>query len=303
MKLVARNALAAACLAALAGPVLADASSSASFGAVTITLIDLDPGDGIAPSLTFNPPASKYDGGGHIFGEVQSWTPGAELNRFEHVGGKQAMTLADSAQTSMASASASVVGEAGVAGFSAMSARGSAGSDKNAFGMYTSYVEVPYSYANNAFTLSAHTQVVFSVDASVSAAYTLGYAEGGRESEYAYASISFYAGGQGAGGAWLDDLQQRQVSLIFDKDAGAPSGSDSAAWQGAVSASYSNLGAGSADGQFFAQASVGGMSVAAGQPATAVPEPAAYALLLAGLVLTGAAARRRAGMPFWKEMQ
>ena len=72
MKL-ARKALVVACLAVATGPVFADAHSTATFGNLKVTLIDLNPNDGIAASISFLPDPRKFYDGAAIKGEAETW--------------------------------------------------------------------------------------------------------------------------------------------------------------------------------------------------------------------------------------
>jgi hypothetical protein len=291
MKLAARYVLVAG-LAAAAGPAFADAYSTASFSNVKVTLIDLDPNDGIAASISFLPNATRFDGGAYIHGEAETgvvggYDPGHQLNRFDKAGAWQSTNVSGSAHTDLASAAASVTGSATGVGFTALSVSGSALSGTDDHGNYFSYASVPHdSVGNRSFILSANTQVVFSVDASMSATMTRGYTAGALEGEAAAALMSLYAGGLAADGSTLDDLQQHSVSVQYAD--GDPLHGASDSWAGLMSASYSNLSNHSSQGAFWADAQVGGHSVLA-----AVPEPETYAMLLAGLGLMGSLARRR----------
>ncbi|WP_229257335.1 PEP-CTERM sorting domain-containing protein [Duganella callida] len=291
MKLAARYALVAG-LAAAAGPVFADAYSTASFGNVTVTLIDLDPNDGIAASISFLPNTTKFDGGAYIHGEAEDgiiggYDPGHQLQRFDKSGAWQSTNVSGNAHTGLSSAAASVTGSASGVGFTALSVSGKALSGLDDHGNYYSYASVPFNNVDNrGFVLSANTKVVFSVDAAMSATMTRGYTAGALEGESASALMSLYAGGLAADGSMLDDLQQHGVGVqYFD---GGPLGGATDSWAGVMSASYSNLTNHSSQGQFWADAQVGGHSVMA-----AVPEPETYAMLLGGLGLLGGLARRR----------
>jgi hypothetical protein len=284
----ALKALAAACLAVVAAPVLADAHGSASFGSVTVTLIDLNPNDGIAPSISFLQGA-RYEAGPYITGEAQSYLPGVEDSRFERVAATQTKSLEDKVKTSLASSSASVTAAANGAGFTAMSVSGAAESAVGGYGHFYSYASVPAAVAGNGFVLSPNTMVSFSAFGSASADYTLGYTSQSIEGERASAVLTLYVSGAKADGSGdVTDFQQQFASVYSDIYGGLP-GSDSASWNGVMSASYSNLSTHSSIGHFYAETEVGGLSV------SAVPEPATYGMLLAGLGTIGIARRRRRG--------
>jgi hypothetical protein len=295
MKRAAFKVLAAASLAALAGPVLADAYSSATFGNVTVTLVDLAPHDGIAPSITFLPIPTKYLGGSFIHGEAATGqgltaAPGHEMNNYNKIGAWQTTNVADSAQVSLASSSANVQGAAGGVGFSSLSVSGSAQSGVDNRGRYLASASAPYTTDNKAFTLSANTEVIFSVNAAVSATYTLGYTAGALDGEAATGELTLFAGGLNADGtSMINDLQKRTAAVHYFVDDGMPPGGESAAWSGVMAASYSNLSGHSSQGQFYAEGMASGYSVMLAP----VPEPASYGMLLGGLGLLGVVARRR----------
>jgi hypothetical protein len=293
MKLAALNALAAACLAVAAGPAFADAHGTATFGNVTVTLIDLDPNDGIAASISFLPNPTMYAGGAYIYGEAETGQtggsdPGHQLGRYEKTGAWQTTNVKGSTKTDLASSSASVSGSASGVGFSGLSLSGTALSSTDDHSRFYAYAGVPASYENKGFILSANTMVTFSVNATLGVNTTLGYTPGALEGEAAAATLRLYAGAFGADpGAILDGTHEQSVSVhYFDGDLPGPA-SDS--WSGVMSASFSNLSSQSGRGEFWADASISGRSVI-----SAVPEPATYGMLLGGLGLIGAVARRRA---------
>ncbi|MTV38282.1 PEP-CTERM sorting domain-containing protein [Duganella radicis] len=128
--------------------------------------------------------------------------------------------------------------------------------------------------------------VTFSFDAAVSANTTLGYTPGALEGEAASATLRLYAGAFGADdAAVLAGTHEHSVSVMY-QDGDVPGGA-SDSWSGLMSASFSNLGHQSGRGEFWAEASIGGRSVI-----SAVPEPGAWGMLLAGLGLLGVVARR-----------
>ncbi len=291
MKIAALNVLAAACLAVFAGPALADAYSIATFGNVTVTLIDLDPNDGIAASISFLPNTTKFSGGAYIYGEAETglvggYDPGHQLGRYEKIGAWQSTNVSGATSTNLANSSASVTGSDSGVGFSGLSLAGAAHSTADEHSRFYAYAGVPNTHDNKGFILSANTMVSFSVNASISASTTIGYTPGALEGEAASAVLSLYAGGMGGDGTMIDDLQQHSVSVYYID--GDPLGGAADSWNGVMTASFSNLSNHASRGEFWADASIGGRSVI-----TAVPEPETYGMLLGGLAMIGALARRR----------
>jgi hypothetical protein len=286
MNRVALKAIACACLVLAGAPVFAAATSSATLGNVRITLIDLDAGDGIAPSIAFLP-GPQYIGGPYVSGNAHSFVPGEEFGNFERMGSKADASISDSAHTALASSAASVTGAAGGAGFSGLSASGAAQSALDGYGRYHGFATVPAASGGQGFVLSANTMVQFSMTGSATASYTLGYNAQSSEGEFASALLRLLVSGAAADGLGeLTDVQQQSAAVMSFIGESAP-GPDSASWSGLLTASYSNLSAQSSLGHFYAEANVDGLSV------SAVPEPETYAMLLAGLGLVGALARRR----------
>ncbi|MFA9218334.1 MAG: PEP-CTERM sorting domain-containing protein [Sphingomonadaceae bacterium] len=294
MNFVARKAVAGACLVALAGPVWANATSTATFGLVTVTLTDLNPDDGIAPSIAFLSNPVRYAGGAYLYGEAEtglygSYDPGHDLRRYDKAGSWQTTNVRGAAQTGLASAVGEVLGDAGGVGFSSLSVTGTALSGDAQSARYYSYAGVPNSHDNKQFILSPYTQVTFSVQATLSAQFTLGYTAGALEGESAGANLALFAGGLSADGhSMLEDLQQHGIGVNYLD--GTAAGGASESWSGLMAASYSNWSGHNSQGQFWADGAVGGHSVML----SPVPEPASYGLLLSGLgVLAGVARRRR----------
>lgn len=288
MKSAVISAVAAACLAGAAGPALAAATSSATLGQFTITLIDLDPNDGIAPSISFLPYGAA--GGPGIYGQADSYSLSPESAVFQTDTRKPGKSLSDTAQTASSGASASMTGSIAGAGVAALSASGYALTSAEASGHYYATASAPAAETRE-FVLSANTMVSFSALGNISASYTLGGTAAAQEGESALGVVMLGVGGFAADGeSVLRDLQRRYVSLQFQIDGTVPAGPAADSWAGLLTASYSNLSNHAANGQFYAEVEAGGRSLAS---VAAVPEAETYTMLLGGLALLGAVVRRR----------
>lgn len=284
MKSLAIQLLAASVLAAMAQGAAASATSAGGLGAVTITLIDLDPNDGITPSIVFAPDTGG-NSGGVVAGELRSWTADDESFReFRSQGFGLASSVSAGRQTTMASAHGSISGLTG-AGFSALGAQGQAGSGPEARGSYD--VTVQSAWAG--FTLSANTAVQFSASGWAQGTTSTGGDPDTGWDEAGGALVGLSAAGFDSGGTlvWDDDQHIATASHTLD-DAGNVHG-DAQSWSGLLSVSFSNASNASADGIFTGEARAFGHSAV-----SAVPEPASGLMLLGGLGLVGALARRRA---------
>lgn len=284
MKNLVFHLLAASALAGMAQGAAASATSAGGLGAVTITLIDLDPNDGITPSIVFAPDTGGNTGG-VVSGELRSWTQDDEAFReFRSQGFGLASSVSAGRDTAMASASGSITGLAGV-GFAALGAQGQAGSGPEARGSY----DVTAQSAWVGFTLSANTAVQFSASGWAQGATSTGGDPDTGWDEAGGALIALHAAGIGTDGTlvWDDDEHIATASYVLD-DLGNVHG-DTQSWNGLLSVSFSNATGASADGIFTADARAFGHSAV-----SAVPEPATGMMLLGGLGLVGALARRRA---------
>ena len=286
MKRLVMHTLAAACLALAVGPVFANATSSATIGNLVIILTDLDTADGISPWMTFTLPS---------FGVVQSGNAsfGAENSETQQAirfGAAEGGLYNASSHTDWSTSSASLLTSKGIGGFTTLSAQGAANSGLDSSGNYmanASAAKTPYSE----FTLSANTKLTFSVAADVKAQTTIGYNLDADMGEMASALAVLNLFGV-ANGGYQSDIQQHIAYATFDVRDDNTTMGVSDAWSGILTASFVNDGAGVATGGLEVYTYVEGIS-ANWDGVTAVPEPSTYAMLLGGLGLIGAAARRR----------
>lgn len=295
MKQYSITTLIVACLLGVAGPASATAISSISFSNLTITLTDLNPDDGIAPSMSF-----MANGKAYVFGETRSWGDSYEKHNFQHYAKQQQGTLSGSVHDSWATSSASVTAADTLAGFTALSASGIADSGADANGYFRSYATGADPFLNQ-FILSANTRLTVTTHASMQVQTTIGYNLEADMGEQASANLMFGLIGYTFDGIEQSNVQQRGLSAQFNvRDDGSIEGvSDS--WSGELSSSFVNATGFDATGTFqaFVRAE-GTAAVQAVEPsresATAlasVPEPTTLAMLLPGMALLGLTRRRR----------
>ncbi|TFW25298.1 PEP-CTERM sorting domain-containing protein [Duganella callida] len=285
MKRFVMHTLAAACLAAAVGPVFANASSSATFGNLVITLTDLNPNDGIAPSMSFTAYGHAY-----VLGETLAWGDLKDDTLYAYTAKQQQGVLSGETHTDWSSATSSVTTANTVAGFTALSAQGTANSGLDANGAYRSYATGADPFENG-FVLSANTKVTFSTNVSMQTQTTMGYNLDADQMEYANAHALLYVAGS-VNGVDRSDTQERDMWSTFDvRDDGSTMGMHDS-WSGQFSVSFANDSAMDASGTMKGFVSTEGYS-AVWDGVTPVPEPETYAMLLGGLGLIGAIGRRR----------
>jgi hypothetical protein len=233
MKSYVRKTVAAACLAAAVGPAFATSSASATFGNLVITLTDLNPNDGIAPSLSF-----QASGHAYILGEVLSWGDTYEDHLFAQTA-PQPGAMSNWAHSGWSTANASLVAANTVAGVTSASASGMALSGIDAWGAYRSAATGAYPNANP-FTLSANTMVTFSTNVALEAQTSIGYNLDADQGESANAHAFLFVD------AFTHDGQEHMVSDERDatatfnvRDDGSTEGVRSS-WNGLMSLSFSN---------------------------------------------------------------
>ena len=275
-------------LAIASGLALADSTGAGAVTSVSYTLIDLDPTDGVTPSITFASPSSDYPGP-YANGYVRASTPNEDIYReFTRQGATVLSSVSGGSSTAWSSASASATGAAGV-GFASLAVSGFALSDTHISGVYYAITNAPAAQ----FTLSANTEVLFTVTGWLTGNTTLGGDPDTGFVENGGAVLQLETRGPSADGAsTVYDREQAAAVAWYTVAADGTVSGESQSWQGQLVSGYSNTTADAVDGRFAASLSVAGTSVVA----TPVPEPASYALILAGLAAVGAITRRRAAI-------
>lgn len=269
-------------LALACGAAVADSRGAGAVTSVTYTLIDLNPNDGIAPSITFASSVSDY-AGPTATGYVRASTPDEDIYReYTRYGASPSSAISGGTSTAWSSTSSSAVGVAGV-GVSSMKVKGEALSTADISGVYYSAVESPLAH----FTLSANTAVVFTATGWLTGQTTLGGDPDTGFVENGGAVLQLETRGPGQGGDTVYDRQQADAVAWYTQGANGAVSGESKSWQGVLTSGYSNTNAFAVEGQFGIALSVAGTSVAG------VPEPSTYAMLLAGLAGVGCIARRR----------
>lgn len=287
----------AAALAALASaPAHATASASASLGPLTITLTDLDPNDGIAPSITFN---DAHGYANTAVGAVaHDYSNGAESVTNDYRVGAWTPVAVATSGVANAWASASVSGNGSADGTTLVASGAAFGSSAGNSSDFGGGALAPYGffYGFGQFTLSAHTSVTFSASAAASAgvtnvwdpAITYGYEWASADAGLEVRDAGFGVGTEDFTTAYVAskpyDTSPPCTSMTF----GSCYGPDSASESRTVSVSLVNDADESSWGWLRGRAEGSGQSYA-----LAVPEPSTYALMLAGLAATVFVARRR----------
>jgi hypothetical protein len=284
------------------------ASATATLSNLQIRLIDLNPGDGIAPSITFLPPtfpaatnsgdvAARFSTpfatqstADRFFSNLSPWQPGNTQ-----------------AASSFSSASASLAG-LGTPNGTTYSASGEATSPGDVFvspdmfiftapfATFDADVLGPTTFGGG-FTLTPFTIALISGDVSLQVAAIGGginntgftFRTGNSASTFARMSVRGPAAGGGDGEQTSGDSRSLDAQAFFD--------SGSSAWvndirnaAGPIGVTFSNATNSSMNG--LLSISVGAAGGANGN-LSPIPEPTTWALLLAGLAVVGRAVARR----------
>lgn len=255
------SALAAAALA-LAGPAAAESSATATITGFSITLYDLDPGDGIAPELTFTYESSHSQTNVYSASE-DSWDLDGQPGSF----------VPTSAMSMLAFGHAHAETDAGSA-----TAMGHVSGP--AYGGYGTFYAYAYGVANN-FTLTPWTgmKLTLAFDGSASTGP-------GDQYEYAYAYGELQTSIDAENG-YENHYTQRQAYAGCGTWDGSACSGESNSFSGTFSLSFANFSDDEVSGYMYANA------YASGQSTVPVPEPRTYLMLLAGLAGVGAVVRRR----------
>jgi len=270
--------------------------SNASLGPITITLYDLNPTDGILPSIYWN--NSIYNNNNYVSTNaydlaINNYQSNAQWGAL--IGTSNSVTASSNNST----ATASVVGGVDPQTVEGVALNAS-GHSLGGNSQHEASALSPY-YFNTPFILSAYTTVVFSAFASVNAETTVGGDALGQEYATAYAGLSVSGGSQlgGSGGqgssSYYDILAGSTSSYIwndatqsYDFVISGQNKSNS----GIVGVAFTNLKNTTIDGYFLAQVSANGNSSVATSVAN-VPEADSYALMLIGLGVVSSVIRRK----------
>jgi hypothetical protein len=287
-----RAALAALCALSFAvatEPAHAASSASASITGLIVTLTDLDPDDGITPSITWD---GKRTGAALQYWTTSTSASGVVYDNGVDWGARTFAPVTAGASTEQVYAEASFLG-AGVAKGSGIVTIGLArGGYAGQFSSYEVHAFGPSASWPGIFTLSANTAVSFSALLEVSLSVDWGRDAMGH-TEFANAGAWLATGG-------LGNSPTDQVSILVYSDWDANCNPVTGVCAGAsefesgwFTVSASNLSALPTAGDLYMSTGISGYS-----EVVAVPEPATNALIALGLAALALTVRRRAcGLP------
>jgi hypothetical protein len=273
--------------AALFSPlsVFASLSSSATLGSVTITLVDLDPSDGVTPFITFTGGVSLAQT------EIRDFYMQQATPTFRQWGSGMLGVASTSADLNTNHAEAHVVrstsgvtfatGSTIVGSLMVQASNPGSNAPMDRGGHVSFSADARWNYSTSGdFTLSANTSVTFQATADVSIATTKLYADA---FEMATATANFSVVGPGSDGTGV-----QYIYRTLYQDLNNSNGPGTIAEASSLQGVFINQTAGNMTGSFYATAATWGWTTA-----SAVPEPSAYVMTMAGLGVIGWAARRR----------
>ena len=260
----------AAAVASLAAMPAAASTATAAMSDFRVELVDLDPADGIVPSLTFQ----DVQGGSFIAAE--SGAPGHVLTD-THQGGTPLGAGSSSSARGAASARASFAGDPRAPGAGATAVATEATGAAGQYGASTVQLGDGAIYAP--FTLSAETRLVITADASASALST--FADPHADT---WASVFLkLTDATGTGSVSTDTASAEQFAMIGDTP--TPTIDDRR-----MAITFENLTGTDLGGIFYGSVD----AYAADLAPVAVPEPGGLPLVACGLGLLAWRLRRRA---------
>lgn len=277
-------------LSALPMTALAAATSSVTLS-IQVELIDLDAGDGVAPSILFHPGTTS-----HVV--AQAWHSASGLGDYREAYGSGPFAAVSVGAAATLSGSNARISGSGMASGTLLHAQGTAAGAGEAYSYFASARIPSLEFeVGQAFTLSANTKVLFSATADLEAVTTNG--GGGGYVEYALAAASLDVGTPGAGrdgeprsGDSLTVYAENLFDVVTDPATGAvlytvSSGQSKSLSGVKILGSFTNATSGDLDGEMTAFAYVTGRSFMG-----LVPEPGECALLGVGLLVLGWRLRR-----------
>ncbi|UCV21921.1 PEP-CTERM sorting domain-containing protein [Ferribacterium limneticum] len=284
MKFVFKKlALVGAIAIGFATPAMAAVSASATISDFTITLYDLNPLDGIVPTITWanvsgiDPNMATYTNA-NVSGQygtsyTNNYMPVGEVN-------------SSMASIFNAAASATIT-------TNSLSASGSA-TATSAGGNGKSFTASAQNYnGGGSFQLSANTAVVFQANASTQASSTVGYDSSTGNGESASANAVMTVNGVGASGNGSQNSYDTTSSFVGNYYWWYPNSPSTQSTSVTLAGAFVNMSAGLLTGTIQLGANASGSTNVVASAIAAVPEPESYAMFLAGLGLIGAMARRR----------
>lgn len=276
-------------------PAYAAANSNGSVGPFSIQLYDLNPFDGISPSIIWSSLGPGFGSAASVTA-IDSAASNFQLN--ESYGTLAFSSTGVTASTALSGAQANVVG--GPSGDSPVGATLSA--QGYAYGANIAGENATYSaesiapsqlFYTDYFTLSANTAMVVKANASVGASTTVGKDNFGEESAYGLAWLSVWgntstSGGTGSQNTYAELTAVAGYTVTMNEFFEQIFHGESHSSTGELSGNFLNLTGTSMSGFMRTGVSAFGSSAVA-----AVPEPEAYAMYLAGLALMGVTVLRR----------